>query len=129
MPSIVEVKNVIYSNKLDELVEETYGRPFSYQQQEGGRLRAGIREIVVPNNVEDFDRDTIPEELNGSVMGVSFAAWLARDPKAPVGTDTSEWVIRMFWERNFYPDDGIVLNDLHARGLLPAGNYLLIVDW
>lgn len=80
----------------------------------------------------DYENDTIPEKVNGSEMGVSFAAWLARDPKQPLKT-ADKWDqghgLELFWERNFYPDVSMVANDLHARGLLPAGKYTIIIDW
>ena len=112
---------------LDALVTKTYGRPYRYQQQDGCRDRHTV-DVCVPDEPDDFDNDEIPEEINGAEMGVSFAAWLARDPLA-TALDWSSWEIALFWERNFYPDLGMVLNDLHSRGLLPAGDYQIVVDW
>ena len=67
-------------------------------------------------------------------MGVSFAAWLARDPKAPLKDASSDerterWCIELFWHRNFYPGFQMVANDLHAKGLIEAGKYTIDIDW
>jgi hypothetical protein len=114
----------------DGLVEETYGRPYSFQQQDGCKDR-GIFKLTVPEEWEDNDVDSIPDKVNGREMGVSFKAWLARDPKEWNGDpeDNSEWCIRLFWERNFYPNVQLIANDLHAKGLLPAGEYIINIDW
>jgi hypothetical protein len=127
---MIRVKNqkVIDVGDFDALVEKTYGRPFSFQQQDGCKERQRVH-ITVPEHDNDFQNDTIPEEVNGEEMGVSFAAWLARDPKAWSVADDYPWRVRMFWERNFYPDVQMVVNDLHAKGLFPAGEYVIDIDW
>ena len=65
-------------------------------------------------------------------MGVSFAAWLARDPKQELDSEY-DWDRKngrdLFWHRNFYPSVDIDANDLHAKGLLPAGEYQIVIDW
>ena len=78
---------------------------------------------------EDYEASTIPEKINGSVMGVSFAAWLARDPKEWNGAPEDKMSTSLFWERNFYPNVDMVLNDLHAKGLIKAGFYVIEIDW
>jgi len=35
----------------------------------------------------------------------------------------------MWWERNFYPDVEMIANDLHKRGILEAGEYVIDIDW
>ena len=38
--------------------------------------------FAVPAQIpEDYENTSVPEVINGEEMGVSFAAWLARDPK------------------------------------------------
>jgi hypothetical protein len=114
---------------LDKLVRETYGRPYSLQQQDGCQER-GSHDVTVPDDADDFEATEIPEVVNGEVMGVSFAAWLARDPKLSLsGGRKDDFGLGLFWERNFYPALGMVLNDLHARGLLEAGKYVIDIDW
>lgn len=116
----------------DALVVDTYGKPYSFQQQDGCKER-GIVNITVPQkHPYDYEKDTIPEEVNGDEMGVSFKAWLSRDPKQKLNTK-DEWDkehgLDLFWKRNFYPDIDMLVNDLYARGLLPAGEYVINIDW
>lgn len=123
--------NVIDVSDWDKLVKETYGRPYSFQQQDGCKDR-GKEYITVPCYPEDFENDTVPEIINGEEMGVSFAVWLACDPEekkpfciSEYGNDFSD----LWWERNFYPSVSMIVNDLHAKGLLPAGEYMIDIDW
>ncbi len=117
---------------LDHFIETTYGRPFNFQQQDGCKDR-GVAYITVPDpNACDYEADSIPEEVNGDQMGVSFKAWLARDPKQKLNSK-DEWDrehgLELFWHRNFYPSIEMITNDLHAKGLLPAGEYQIVIDW
>jgi hypothetical protein len=125
----INTKQYIDERDFSKFVSVTYGRPYRFQQQDGCRDRGTHHAIVPEPDPEDYEATEIPEEINGETMGVSFAAWLAREPKAPVGDESEPWVVAIFWERNFYPDLGAVLNDLHARGLLDAGEYVLVIDW
>lgn len=134
-------KNIISVQDWDDLVKETYNKPYSLQQQNGCQDR-GVRELTVPEKEAiDFENNVVPEIVNGEEMGVSFKAWLARDPKQPLkllpkdkarylqkNIETEQWVIDLWWERNFYPDITMIANDLHAKGLLPAGEYLIKID-
>lgn len=112
----------------DLVVESTYGRPYSLQQQ-GGCIDRGLITLTVPAEATDFERDTVPEEVNHHVMGVSFRAWLARDPNTPAGRPDCPWQTKMWWERNFYPNLQMVANDLRNRGLVNAGEYTINIDW
>lgn len=116
----------------DELVEKTYGRPYNFQQQDGCKPR-GTHYFVVPcEEAEDFENDSILEVVNGGEIGVSFKAWLARDPKQKLKDEEDDdysWRIPMFWERSFYPSFEVLANDLHSRGLIPAGEYQIVIDW
>lgn len=112
----------------DALVTETYGRPYSFQQQDGCKERQLVS-ITVPCECEDFENDTVPEIVNGDEMGVSFKAWLARDPKTPLPDRDDTFGLTLWWERNFYPDVQMVANDLYEKGLIEAGDYLINIDW
>lgn len=113
----------------NSLVTETYQRPYDIQQQEGCMAR-GTLSFSVPNHSgEPYENDTIPEEINGSKMGVNFAAWLKRDPTAPVGDRLKPREIEIFWHRNFYPYYEVIANDLFAKGKLAAGEYVIDIDW
>lgn len=126
-----KTKQVIDVGDWDDLVKSTYGKPYSFQQQDGCKDR-GTHELTIPDEAYDYKNQTIPEEVNGEEMGVSFAAWLARDPKQKLDTE-DEWArehgVTMFWVRNFYPDVSMVANDLHSKGLIPAGEYVINIDW
>lgn len=126
------IEQVIDVGDLDELVMETYGRIYTFQQQDGCKDRQRVYITVPEKHPYDFKNDTIPEKVNGAEMGVSFAAWLARDPKQLLDTD-DEWErengVSLWWERNFYPSIDMVINDLHAKGLIAAGKYTIDIDW
>ena len=123
---------IIEVQEWDQLVEETYGRIYSFQQQDGCKDR-GVENLTVPvQHPCDYENDTIPEKVNGDEMGVSFKAWLERDPKQKLNSDDAwdrEYGLNMFWERNFYPSVDMIANDLYTKGLLPAGEYVINIDW
>lgn len=123
----IRTEKVIDVSDWDDLVEKTYGRPYSFQQQDGCKEREMFR-FSVPKEGEDYDRDTVPEKVNNEGMEVSFSAWLKRDPKAPIADGGTRKLV-MWWERNFYPDFQMVANDLHEKGLLEAGTYAIDIDW
>ena len=121
----------IDSFDFDELVTETYGRPYCFQQQSGCQSRGKINIDVPSEWAEDFTNDTIPEVVNGNKMGVSFKAWLERDPEKPLPgkDDKDNFSLGLFWHRNFYPDFHTLINDLHAKGLIETGEYEIDIDW
>lgn len=149
---MIKTKNVkvIKVSDFDKLVQEIYGKPYSFQQQDGCKSR-GIEYITVPCEHEDYENTPIPEVFNGDEMGVSFKAWLERDPKAPLNAtekeaknsgyywgssekELKEWQedkshINMFYKRNFYPHVSMVINDLHTKGLIEKGDYIIEIDW
>lgn len=125
----IYTEQVIDVSDWDDLVEKTYGRIYSFQQQDGCKPR-GKHHLTVPGDPEDmFENDSVPEEINGDEMGVSFKAWLARDPKEWNGKPEKRLCLDIFWGRNFYPDVQMVANDLYAKGLIPAGEYVINIDW
>lgn len=124
----IRTEKVIDDSEWDAFVTKTYGRPYCFQQQDGCRSR-GIFRLSVPNDAQDYESDSVPEVVNHSDMGVSFAAWLARDPKQPLLGQQYDFQLSLWWNRNFYPDIHMVANDLHAKGLLEAGDYLINIDW
>lgn len=125
-----QTKKVISVQDWDDLVKKTYGRPYSFQQQEECKPR-GTHKLIIPNGSEDYDNNTVSEVLSGKEMGVSFAAWLARDPKQILNDIKSQhpWSLTTWWERKFYPDVQMIANDLHAKGLIPEGDYVIEIDW
>ena len=124
-------ENIIDVSDWDNLVEDTYKRTYSFQQQDGCKDRGLVR-LTVPNDeTYDYEQDTVPEIVNDNEMGVSFKAWLARDPEQKLSNpaDQEDYCIDLWWRRNFYPDVQMVANDLHTKGLVPAGSYLIDIDW
>lgn len=128
----MKISNVkmIEASDWDKLIEETYGRPYSFQQQNGCQSRGTYNLTVPSKDAEDFERETLPEVVNHNEMGISFKAWLARDPKQTLNSGRDEqWAINLWWERSFYPCIEILANDLYSKGLLEAGEYLINIDW
>lgn len=125
-------KKTIKVSDWDRLVEETYGRTYSFQQQEGCQDRGNFNINIPENKYEDvYENETVPEIVNGEEMGVKFESWLARDPKQKLSNkeDQQSWSLDLWWERNFYPDIQMVANDLHKKGLVEAGEYTINIDW
>lgn len=123
---------IIQVDDFDALVQETYKRPYNFQQQDGCKDRQTFYFDVPYEYVEDYPDNAIPEQVNGTKMGVSFKAWLDRNPEQKLNTDDDwerEYGIQIFWERNFYPSFGMVINDLHNKGLIEAGSYGIEIDW
>lgn len=128
-----EQVNMVEVQDFDDLVRETYGLHYSFQQQDGCKPQ-GTADFKVPcdwADESDFEATEIPEEVNGLEMGVSFAAWLARDPKKPLADeeDHQDYYLELFYERNFYPSLEMVTQDLYKKGLIPAGEYTINIDW
>lgn len=132
--SYIRTELVIDCSDWDQLVIDTYGRPYCFQQQDGCKARGRDRLEATsnPELVYDFDNESVPEVVNGDEMGVSFEAWLARDPKQKLVTD-DEWDrdhgLKLWWNRNFYPTAEAVAHDLVKRGLLGEGKYTIDIDW
>jgi hypothetical protein len=129
----MKIRNVkmIDCHEWDALVKKTYGRPYCFQQQDGCKDR-GTHSFTVPDASEDEEmNDSVPEVVNHEERGVKFAVWLARDPKKKLKgkENQNSWSLDLWWTRNFYPDFQTVANDLHAKGLLEAGDYTIDIDW
>lgn len=126
----IRTEKVIDVGDWDNLVEETYKRTYSFQQQDGCKKRQRVH-LTIPEEAYDYENESVHEDVNGEQMGVSFKAWLERDPEQKIpdkrgfGNDFTD----MWWKRNFYPDVQMVANDLHAKGLIEAGNYVIDIDW
>jgi len=121
-------KKAISLKEWNKLVQKAYGRIYNFQQQDGCRGR-GIEHLSVPGIAEDYKNDSIPEEVNGPIMGVSFKAWLSRDPKQPIEGQEFDYERELWWERNFYPNLQMVANDLCKKKIMEAGEYIIEIDW
>lgn len=112
----------------NKLVRETYNKPYNFQQQDDCKSK-GIEYVSVPAHIEDYENDTIPEIVNHSEMGVSFKSWLERDPNQLLSNNSSISSVNLWWYRNFYPHVSMILNDLHSKNLIEAGDYAINIDW
>lgn len=123
-------KKVIDCFDWDDLVQETYKRPYTFQQQDGCQSRGSIGITIPEKNHEDmFENETVPEIVNGEQMGVKFEAWLARDPEQKLPDRDDDFGLGLWWDRNFYPDIQMVANDLFKKGLIEKGDYVIEIDW
>ena len=81
----------------------------------------------------DYTNDSLPEVVNTQNMGVSFKAWLKRDPKQKLLSDdkydNNNNNKTLWWNRKFYPNVQMVLNDLYDKCLLEAGEYVIDINW
>ena len=131
-------RNTVTRNKIkqidvshwDDLIIKTYGKMYSFQHQDENN--GTDQYISVPNeNPKDYENDTVPETLNYDKTGVSFKAWVERDPTQKLSDENYQevWCLELWWHRNFYPHVDKIANDLYIKGLLKAGEYRIIMDW
>lgn len=118
-----KVIKVIDCYDWNNLVRNTYGKPYNLQQQDGCMERQRIQITVPPDGLDDFENDTLEESEDD--MGVSFKAWLEKDPNEISDNFQRE----LFWERKFYPELSTVINDLYKKRLLDAGEYEIDINW
>lgn len=123
-----KTEKIISLQDWDELVQKTYGRIYSFQQQDGCKDRGMFRFSVPNSETFDFENNSIVEQVNGPEMGVSFKSWLERDPKRKIPNQKYDWKLDLFWQRNFYPEFQMVANDLCAKGFIEPGNYIIEID-
>jgi hypothetical protein len=116
----VKTKKMIEVQDWDNLVEKTYGKPYSFQQQDGCKSR-GIYKLVVPSDGDDYERD----DVDVHEMGVSFNSWVSTEYKNP----KKDYKLVLFWKRRFYPSVESIANDLFKRGLIEEGEYIINIDW
>ncbi len=123
-------ETVIEVSEWDALVTKTYGRPYDYQQQEGGRERGEIRFKVPDVAAEKYTHKSISEMADPRVRGVVFAQWLARDLNQQFqDKNRNEYALLRWWDEVFYPDLQTLANDMHTKGVLETGDYCIDVDW
>ena len=126
-----KTKKIIDSNDLDDLIRETYGKPYCFQQQDGCKNR-GIEYITVPViNPDYYTNTSLKFEINGNDMGVSFDTWLKTTVKEVNELHPEEYSGQndLWWERNFYPYIDMIINDLYEKGLVEEGDYVIEIDW
>ena len=107
---------VLHESEFSNLVRQTFERPYSLQQQ--GDM----------HSQESFIRFDVPAELEWE-HEPSLETWLATTPPDPEDHSMAAFTNRLRWDREFYPDLQDIANELHARGQLDAGTYVLHVWW
>lgn len=121
-----ELIKLIEDSDFDKLIEETYGKPYCFQQQDGCKDR-GVHRFSVPHEPWGEYPKEIEIEINGSEMGIDFDTWVNHDINDKFFGE--KWRNDLFYERNFYPEFWKLVNDLYARGLIEKGSYVLNIDW
>lgn len=122
--SVFKNKLIISVQDWDNLVSTHYGKVYSFQQQDDCRPR-GL--YWVGKWGEPFKNDTVPVEVNGVEMGVSLEAWTNKDYNDHFFNGGYEE--NLFWERNFYPSEQEIIEDLFDKGLIPQKEFGIEVDW
>lgn len=64
-------EKVIDVGDWDNLVQSTYGRTYSFQQQDGCKERERVK-LTIPDEAYDYENDTLPEAVNHEDMGGEF---------------------------------------------------------
>lgn len=142
---ITKTMTVISCSDWDKFIVQTYNRPYCFQQQNGCRDR-GKFQFSVP--VEDYNLPDDFSHLSQSLAtdtviipairsSVPLEVWLERDPSLKIKPRSGEletdaflsFITTLFWHREFYPSIYLLANDLYEKGLLPAGDYLIDIDW
>ena len=123
-------KKIIEVHDWDDFVQETYSKPYNFQQQEGCRERGHFSFSLplgyTPEVVENTDIKYTTED---SSMGVSLKQWLDRSPTTKLLNQKYDHDLELWWDRNFYPDFDELIQDMYLRGLLEPGEYIIIIDW
>lgn len=123
--------NLIEESDFSKFVQETYGRPYCFQQQDGCRSR-GVFWITVPSKyaeqAEKEMNDCDFEDTVRDTSGVKFNIWLKQEVRPDI-YEPEIWNERKKWHRNFYPNIDTLLNDMHSKGLIEAGSYVINIDW
>lgn len=122
-------KQIIDVDDFDNLVKKTYNKIYSFQQQDDCKSRQMVSISVPIKKPEDFGTTEIPFEVNGEKKGVNFEIWLKTNPDDTQKYFKEKYENELFWKRNFYPSIEIILNDLHSKGLIESGSYLINIDW
>ena len=136
-PSLnIETVKMIDVNEWDKFVQDVYGKPYNFQQQDG--CKEGGLETFVCTTTEEFlewgmeeteyKATEIPFEVNGKEMGVSFKTWMNTTPEETAKYFEFQSDNELFWQRSFYPHIDMIAHDLYLKGLLEPGEYTINMD-
>ena len=110
MSNIIKYEEVrmVESSEIDRVVEKIYQLPFTYQQQN-----------IENDTKESFEYWIVPDD-NNFPEGMPLEKW-AKEEK-PLTTSSKQDFIG-----SVYPDFQQILNELHRRGLMPEGKYIISI--
>lgn len=109
---------VVWESDFSKAVVELYGRPYSLQQLE---MRGN--DTYLQFDVLEPDR-LVPEAVADAKAAV--AAWQAEWETLKATDDQFK---EMHAERDHFIDLELLAIDMHERGELPAGSYLMKIWW
>ena len=110
----------------DEFVEEVYAKTYKFKKQPD-KLFTRMQFITVPlAEVEEYKNTKIPFEPFPLQFGVSFETWKNSTPEETLQHFKFDWDDDDFWECGFFPHIQMIAHDLHAKGLLEAGEYVIV---
>lgn len=129
MIKIKEVK-LIEDRDWDELVKEVYGKKYYCLQQQDGCMDRGIIRFSLPITDIDFEgHPELPNRLGIEEMCVDLNTWVSRDDEKKLDNQKYGWELESYWERHFYPNFEAVASNLHTRGYLEDGEYIINIFW
>lgn len=106
-----KMEKVIKDSDWDKLVVKTYDRPYTFQQQGDCRPRGVYPLEAYEGELDDYSNVSLEEWMN-----TPFDGW-------------NDYRQVMRWERDFYPHEEEIAQDLIKKGLMEAGDYKIMVDW
>lgn len=109
---------VLWESDFSEAVAELYGRPFRLQQMD------------MRGNDSYMEFDVVEEWVPGSVEDAAAAiqAW-QEEWNELNASDASDLTKKLAAVRDQFIDFELLVVDLHERGELPVGRYLMKVWW
>lgn len=115
---------LVWESDFSKLVSETYGRPYRLQQGS-----SSPQDMMGQEEVRIVDVPTSAQRIDEPYESI-FEEWRDADATKPEGLRDWEWNI--LWERaqndKWAPLEPLV-NDLHERGLLIKGRYVIRAWW
>lgn len=114
--SIFKTKTYIevWHVELDKFVEEVYGRSWSYIRSEECNNDSYYTHEVLEEGLDFYSDEEVEEQLT---------KWLSAEVP-----NYRDWDACSEFE-SLFPGAPVILWDLHRKGLIPAGDYLIHVSW
>lgn len=135
---LIETVKMIDVNNWNKFIQEVYGKPYNFQQQDGCK-EEGLETFVCTTTEEflewgmeetEYKATEIPFKVskNDEEMGVNFKTWLNTTPEETSKNFKTQSENELFWQRNFYPHIDMIAHDLYLKGLLEPGEYTINMD-